>query len=185
MEAVAERLREAGCTRWTLNVKVGNTPAIHLYERFGMRNAYRSTALSLPWEGVARLPRDGAPVTARLIQPAEDPAIDAAFAFPPGRIADLRTLGRVLMRLVDPADPADPTVGVASFAPAFPGCYPFAVARPALAAPLLDALRPHARPADTHISLVCERDPELIAAVRAAGARVVHELIHMEGDIPA
>src|SRR3569833_2515384 len=33
MEGAAARLREAGCTRWGLNVKIDNTPAIRLYER--------------------------------------------------------------------------------------------------------------------------------------------------------
>jgi GNAT superfamily N-acetyltransferase len=185
MDAMALRLRAAGCKRWNLNVKVGNTPAIRLYERFGMRSAYRSAAVRLPWEGVARLPRDSAPVTVRPIEPGEQVALEEAFGVATGRLADFRKLGRILLRLAHPADPDEKRVGFTSFDPAFPGCYPFQVARPALAAPLLDAVRTHARPGDTYLTMLCERDDALVAALRDAGASVLHELIHMEGELPA
>src|SRR6185437_13905338 len=169
------------------NVKTDNAPAIRLYERVGLSPAHRSTALWLPWEGVAALPSiAGAapPVEARAIEPAEDAALEAAFGLLAGRLAQLRALGRVLVKLVDPADPAAPAVGVASFFQAMPGAYPFAVARPALAAPLLAALREHARPGDARIHLVVE-DDALTAALLAAGGEISFELFHMKGPIPS
>ncbi len=185
MAAIAERLRAAGCRRWALNVKIDNVPAIRLYESLGMRRAYRSAALWLPWEGVAALPREaegsGSTVTARAVEPAEEAALEAAFALLPGRLADLRARGRVLVRLVDVACPDEARVGLAAFDTEFPGAFPFAVARPALAAPLLEALRRHARPGDARIHLLADRDDALVAALRAAGGIISFELFYMEG----
>ena len=42
MDALAALFREAGCTRWCLNVKPENTAAVRLYESVGMRRAYAS-----------------------------------------------------------------------------------------------------------------------------------------------
>ena len=182
MEAVAGRLRALGCTRWSLNVKVDNGPAIRLYERWGLRRAYRSVALVLRWDHVAALPRDDAPEAARPIEPGDDAAVEAAFSVIPGRLADFREKGRVVLGLFEPERPAEPA-GLACFNPSFPGAFPFAVARPALAAPLLDALRPHARPGDAELKLVIERDAALVAALRDAGAAVRLELFHMEGSL--
>lgn len=186
MEAAAARLREAGCSRWALNVKIDNTPAIRLYERCGLSLAHRSTAMTFAWDRVSHLPHEEGSVTARPVDPAEDPALEDAFGLPRGRLADLR--GRrapIILRLVDPSRPDDPKVGVASFDPTHPGAFPFAVARPALARSLLDAMRPHARPGDTFTRLVVEHDDALDRVMRDAGGEVLFELIHMEGDLPA
>jgi ribosomal protein S18 acetylase RimI-like enzyme len=185
MHAVGERLRALGCARWCLNVKVDNEPAIHLYERCGLRRAYRSWALRLAWDRVGALPREEGSILARPFDPAEDAALEAAFEQVPGRLADRRSRPtRVLLRLVDPARPDDAKVGLASFDPAHPGAFPFAVARPALAAVMLDALRPHARSSDDALMLLIERDDALAETLRAAGAETVFELFHMNGDIP-
>ena len=147
-----------------------------------MRRVYHSVALTLPWASVAALPRDLTRVAARPIAASDDEALEAAFSVIPGRLADFRARGRVLLGLFDPEHPEHPA-GLASFDPAFPGAFPFAVTRPALAATLLDGLRPHARPGDTDIKLVIERDAALVATLRAAGAAVRLELFHMEGDL--
>jgi GNAT superfamily N-acetyltransferase len=183
MDVLATRLREAGCRRWRLNVKTDNAAAIKLYERCGLSVAYRSTAISLRWDCVAALPREEMPVTARLVDPTEDTVLEDAHGIAPGRLADLRLHRRVILRLVDPKNPDDPRVGVAAFDPTFPGAFPFQVVRPSLAPALLDALRALARPSDTFIRLVIEHDDQLDQAMRAAGAEVMVELFHMEGDI--
>jgi len=46
MEALAERLRDEGCTRWSLNVKEENAAAIALYRRFGLEVAFKVAALA-------------------------------------------------------------------------------------------------------------------------------------------
>ena len=186
MAAAADRLHRAGCARWELNVKADNDAALRLYERCGLRRAYRSTALSFPWEGVASLPREATAVTARAVDPAEDAALEAAFPRLRGRLVAARQRARsVIVRLVDPASPGDPRIGVAAFDPAFPGAHPFVVVRPGLAAPLLEALQAYARPGDTFVRLTAEDAPDLTTALVAAGATVTFELFHMEGDLPA
>jgi GNAT superfamily N-acetyltransferase len=184
MEAVVDRLRALGCTRLWLNVKADNAPALRLYERCGLRRAYRSTALTLPWADVAALPREATPLAARTVDPSEDAALESAFPRLAGRLAASRQrAGFVLVRLVDPARTDDAKLGVAAFDPAFPGASPFMVARPALAAPLLDALRAHARPGDTYLRLTAEDDEPLARALVAAGATVTFELLNMERDL--
>ena len=185
MENVAARLRAAGCTHWSLNVKVDNAPALRLYERCGMTVAYRSVVMSIDWAHVAGLPRDGGDVAVRAVDPAEDALLEAAFQFPAGRFAQLRrSQGRVLLRLVDQAHPGDLRVGVACFDPAFPAAFAFRAARPSLAAPLLHGIRAHARPDDVRVRIVVESDDALVAALSAAGAEVKLILLHMVGDLP-
>ncbi|MDQ3370784.1 MAG: GNAT family N-acetyltransferase, partial [Myxococcota bacterium] len=48
MRGLHARFVAAGATAWCLNVKPDNTAAIALYERCGLRTAYRSCALRLP-----------------------------------------------------------------------------------------------------------------------------------------
>src|SRR5262249_46474229 len=156
------------------------TPAIRLYERCGLARAYASTAYVFGWDCLERLPREAKRVEARPVDPAEEAALEAAFDLPPGRIAHLRARPeRVILRLVDPAHPDEVRVGLAAFDPSFPGAAPFALARPTFAAPLLSAIRPHASPAHTAIKLVVEDDAPLDAALRAAGAEVRFEMLHM------
>lgn len=185
MGEIAGRLRAAGCARWCLNVKPENVPAVRLYDAVGMRVQHTSTAFRFAWALVERLPRDEHAVHARVVEPAEDPAIEAAFAMPAGQIADARQRpGLVLLRLVDPSAPADAGVGFAAYDPHFPGAFPFRVARATLAAPLLAAIRPYERPGAQHMQLVSE-DEGLTAVLRAAGAIVRLTALHMAGELPA
>jgi ribosomal protein S18 acetylase RimI-like enzyme len=185
LEELAARGRAAGCTTWSLNVKADNVAAIRLYEAMGMRATYRAWALRLAWVDVARLPREEGVFSVRPIEPAEDAAIEGAFPIPGGRLADLRaSRERLPLRLVDGARPEDPRAGVACFDAAFPGAFPFHVARPALAAPLLLGIRPYARPGDAHLDVMVPVDEALAATLRAAGAELRFELLHMEGPLP-
>jgi GNAT superfamily N-acetyltransferase len=185
MQAVAARLRHAGCVRWCLNVKVDNTPAIRLYERCGFARTYASIAFVFDWDCLSRLPREDTPVEVRPVDPAEDAALEAAFNQPAGRFAHLRVRPeREILRLVDPAHRDEVRVGVAAFDPSFPGASVFALARPSLAAPLLSAIRRHVPSGHTPIKLFVEDDASLDAALRAAGATVRFELLHMRGEIP-
>lgn len=186
MDELASRARAAGCSQWALNVKEGNASAIRLYQRCGMSIAYRATAMDLAWADTGRLPRDpGEALPARAVDPGEDAGIEAAFGLLAGRLTGLRaSAGRVILRLADPRSPDDLGLGFVCFDPAFPGASPFRVARPTLAAPLLDAIRPHARPGDAGVRLVVENDDALTAALTAAGARTKLALFHMRGDVP-
>jgi GNAT superfamily N-acetyltransferase len=179
MDAIAASARAAGVKRWSLNVKIDNEPALRLYERCGLVRVFRSASLALPWDGVAALPRDTNAATAHVVDAAEDASLESAFDVMPGRLADFRQQGRTLIALVEAGVPA----GLAAFNPSFPGAFPFAVTRPELAAPLLEAMRPHARPGDTFVRIGVEHDMPLVDALRTAGAEVKLDLFHMEGDI--
>ncbi|MFY0538431.1 GNAT family N-acetyltransferase [Nannocystis pusilla] len=80
LRAAAAELRAAGCVTWCLNVKPGNLPAVGLYQRLGMREAYRSTALRFAWAQTDALPACARSLETRAIEPADDAAIEAAFS---------------------------------------------------------------------------------------------------------
>lgn len=186
MRAIAAHLRSHGCSRWCLNVKPDNEPAMRLYRSVGLEQVYTSITFRVTWGVVARLPRTGRPTAARMAEPPDDAAIEAAFALLPGQIADARARGGVvLLCLFDPAAPDAAPLGFARFDPHYPGAFPYCVAAPDLAAPLLDAIRPHAPPEAQAISVTVEGDEALAAAFRDAGATVRMTIAHLRGQLPA
>ncbi|MBA3549861.1 MAG: GNAT family N-acetyltransferase [Nannocystis sp.] len=183
MRALASHLRGLGCRRWCLNVELGNEPALRLYRGLGMHTVYPAAALRFEWDLVDRLPDADMALETCPIDPAEDDAIEAAFALPAGQLAELRARpAQLLLRLRDPADPADLGLGFAAFAPHFPVAFPFRVARPALAGPLLRALRAHALPGNI-MNLAVEDDQPLTARLLTAGARLRMELLFLRGEL--
>ena len=184
MEELAARFRAAGCSRWSLNVKPDNAPAIRLYRSVGMEAKYESKALALEWDAVAGLPSPSREVTARLVAPEEDAAMEDAFGLPRSTLAASRKYpGRVVLRLVDAAAPGEARVGVASFDPHFPGSFPFKVADPTYARALFEGIRPHALPKFSHVGLVVEDDAALVAMLVEHGAKVRLEIVHYEGAL--
>ncbi|WP_170229546.1 GNAT family N-acetyltransferase [Polyangium fumosum] len=185
LRASAERFRAAGCSRWCLNVKVGNVVAIALYSSVGMTRNYASTAMRLGWNVLSRLPGGEQGIMARRVEPHEDAALEAAFGLPLGTIALNRArAGAVLLRLVDAARPDEARLGIACFHPSYPGSFPFRVARPTLARPLLEAVRAHAPPEQDVTHVVVEDDAETKRALVEAGALVRVEILNMGGPIP-
>lgn len=186
MDAVAERLRAARCTVWCLNVKPDNAAAIGLYERVGMRLAHRSAAVRFAWDLVDRLPSTDMHLKTCRIDPADDAALERAMDLPAGQLANLRrTAARVDLRLLDPADPRNLGLGLASFDPTFPGAFPFRVARPALARPLLTGMRAHASPDRDHVQIVLEGDQPLVDRLVALGAAIHLAFVHLKGPLDA
>lgn len=182
MHLLAHQLRADGCTRWCLNVAPHNTAALRLYHRVGLRLRYRSFAVRFDWSAVDHLAADDLPLRTCPIERVDDPAIEAAFELPSGQLASLRAKpSRTNLRLH--ADPVGPPLGFASFNPDFPGAYPFRVARPGLARPLLDALRPHARPGSC-MQLVVEDDEPLYQQLLSVGATLRLEIAFLRGDLP-
>lgn len=182
MRAAAAELRAWGASeRWHLNVKVDNAPAIRLYERVGMRPAYPLVAVRMSWQAAERLPVDPG-VSASLAGLEDDADLEHALGVLGGQLAVIRARpGRVLVQLRGAhGEPA----GIACFDPAFPGAFPFAVVRPALAGALLHAIRPYARPDDTQVNLVVEHHDALAEALVAAGAEVRLRLLHYIGPLP-
>ena len=184
MDVIAARLREAGCSRWCLNVKVGNVPALRLYERFGLAPVFAATALSFPWSALPALRLDPARVVARSLEPAHDAELETAFRLIPGQLAENRKRpGRVLFRATDPATEREP-LGLASFDPAFPRAYPFRAASADSAAALLHAARRHALPEHDFVFVTVDDDADLTRALVAAGAQARFEMLHLRGPIP-
>jgi ribosomal protein S18 acetylase RimI-like enzyme len=184
LTAAARQLRERGVTdAWHLYVKADNAGAIRLYERFGMRVEHRSVALRFAWANLDRLPADHTHVTVLPVPAEDDDDVERALGILGGRLGVSRSRsGNVMLQLRD--DQLAP-VGVACFDPAFPGAFPFCTTRPALAAPLLGALAPHARPGDLDLQVVIEDDDALADALIAAGAVVRMRLLHYAGPLPA
>jgi ribosomal protein S18 acetylase RimI-like enzyme len=184
MAAAAAELRARGADdQWHLNVKVDNTAAIRLYERLGMRVEHASTALQLAWARLDDLPQDSTPVRVLPVAAEEDDDIERALDILSGRLQMNRARAGVILRQLRDAQLAP--VGFACFDPAFPGAFPFRVARPALAGALLRTLAPHARPGDLELQLVIEDDDALTEALLAAGAQVRLRLLHYAGPLPA
>ena len=184
LASVAERLRAAGCAAWCLNVKPDNAAAIALYHRVGMRTAHSSAAVRFTWDLVDRLPNCDLSLTTCPIDPADDAALERAMDLPSGQLANLRRVPtRIDLRLHDPTNPRDLALGLASFDPTFPGAFPFRVARPALARPLLAGMRTHALPDVDHVQIVIEGDEPLLALLVAHGARVHMSFLHLRGRL--
>lgn len=179
MDEHARRARAAGLSRWALNVKRDNATAIRLYERCGMTVAARSLAVLLAWGDVARLaPSPAHEVVA--VSPAEASTVEALLRLAPGQIASERARPeRVQVSIRD----GEGWAGFASFDPSFPGASPFRVADARWARALLEAMRPHARPADEAVRLTVEGDDALAAALAAAGAVTMLELYSMNGAL--
>ncbi|MDQ3333732.1 MAG: hypothetical protein M4D80_01000 [Myxococcota bacterium] len=176
MIAAADALRALGASEWKRDVHADDADAIALSEQLGMRADHRSTVVRFAWADIAKLPAELATVTPAA--PYEDEDLERAFELPTGRLAMARRPGRIALQLRG----GDLSVlGFGVFDPALPGATPFRVVRPALAAPLLAALRAHAR--HDYLQIVVENDDALADALIAAGATVRLRLLHYSGPL--
>ncbi|MBK8258450.1 MAG: GNAT family N-acetyltransferase [Polyangiaceae bacterium] len=184
MADAAALFRAAGCSRWVLNVKPDNEPALRLYRSVGMTERYLSTALRMEWSAVDTLPAPPPNVVARPADATEDAALEAAFGLPKKTLSNARSAaGRIILRLEDLNDAANHRVGVASFDPGFPGSFPFRVAHPSYARALFEAMKPHARPEFSHIGAVVEDDAALTQSLLDHGAETRLRIVHFEGHL--
>jgi GNAT superfamily N-acetyltransferase len=168
----------SGCTRWYLNVKRDNAPALRLYERCGLRTALESWALRIAW---ARVPPWTGAAAAGPAEPAEAAAIAARFAMDRERVElSLSRPGYVGLALREAGEP----VGFAGFDASFPGASPFCAARPELGRALLDALRPHADHARfDFVRMSIEGDPVLKDELVTLGAEVTIEMLRLAAEL--
>ncbi len=181
--AFRERIVAEGKTSWRLNVKLDNTPAVKLYESFGMKFAWDSMAIRLAWADVTRLPESPRELQAHEVPAEADAEVERALNLPFGLVDSVRTkAGRVLKRL---SHPGGKCAGFAAFDPAFPGAYPFAVALPLYARALFEALRPHARKGDPEIQVVADGDGGLAELLLKAGGVEKLRFAHFSGSLAA
>lgn len=172
---VGDEARAAGCTRWYLNVKRDNAPALRLYERVGFRFEHESVALTIAWR---RLPPR--PVRSALADAADDPAIAAQLGIPVERIAMFRARAAKLLVI---EDPAGARCGFAAFDPSYPGAAIFRTTHPEHAAALLEAMRAHALPDRDFVHVTVEGDRPLADAVLALGGELVFELHRLSAPL--
>ncbi|MCK6548986.1 GNAT family N-acetyltransferase [Myxococcota bacterium] len=181
MERVRALALAAGATRWMLNVKPDNVPAIRLYEACGMRFEFGSKALRIRWADVDALVRShGTTCTARLVEPSEDARVEAASGLIAGQLRDARTTGD---RVLVVAERGAEIAGAAIFNPSFPGAYPFRAPSLDAAIAMLVALRPHKRAEDDVINLVLEDQAATADALITAGATVRLDILHYSGPL--
>lgn len=175
--SVGERLRARGCNAVRLNVKVGNEPAIRLYASLGLDVHHRSAVIRLPWSSVARL---GASDGVHVRTPAadEDETLGRRHDLIAGQVRSWRERGHGLVV----AERAGRDVGFARYSVV--GAMPFRAQGPAPARALLEAIRPHAPPAASHIQVVVEGQDDLAATLRDAGGVLLFEIFHMRGPVP-
>jgi len=181
MTAVRAIVGGEGCERWYLQVKRDNAAAIRLYERCGLRTELESWAMRLAWTQIAALPGPRVTLTVFTPSPDDDAAIAACFGIDVERLARLRSWpGRIFVALRE----GDELVAFSAFDPTASKAHSFRVARLEIAAPLLDALRGHARPegpATVHFPV--EGDRALVDALVAVGAEIGFEILRMQADL--
>jgi len=178
MEELRRRFVAAGATSWCLNVKPDNVPAIALYQRFGLRTAYRSSILRLASDAPPVDP--GADLELREVPPDDDEAVEAATGLLRGQLASARAKQtRTLLQLRR----GDAIVGVGIFLDTIPGAFPFRVTVPELGPPFLERLRALAPPGASFVQIGVEDDQPLRAALLARGATMHLEIEHMRGPL--
>ena len=175
MLAAAAALRAAGVREWHVDTRP-DAATIDICEQLGMQPAHRSTALRFPWTHLPELPGEAA--TAHPVSVDDDDDVERAVGLLGGQIAMARRRPRVVLRQLRDADCA--AVGFAALDPA--GARSFRVARPALARPLLLALRPHS--ADRELALVVDDHDAVGELLLAHGAQIKLQLLHYSGPLP-
>jgi GNAT superfamily N-acetyltransferase len=179
MEDLRGRFAAAGCTEWCLNVKPDNLPAIRVYERAGLRPAFRSQALRLDWSSVPALPAVDPGWVVEAPRSHEDAELESAFALDRGLMAARR--GRRDVRILV-LRAQGRTLGLASFDPQLPGAFPFAAHSAGVARGLLEGLQPSAAGA-AWLTLVVQDDDPLCRTLQAAGAVVTLAFVHYRGEL--
>lgn len=176
LEHARDAARAAGCTRWYLNVKRDNAPAIRLYERCGLTLELESTVVKLDWADIPRV--DG--VAEQLATADEDAEIAARFDVPVERIQMFRARGTY--RMITLRDGAGALIAFAPFAPEFPGTPMLHAASPDLAPALVEAIRHHADPQLDFVRLCVEGDRALTDALFALGGELVFEILRLSAS---
>jgi uncharacterized glyoxalase superfamily protein PhnB/ribosomal protein S18 acetylase RimI-like enzyme len=177
MAALHARFVAAGAHTWCLNVKPDNAAAIGLYERCGLRAAYRSTTLRFARDVALAAPPAELALAAALA--ADDEHTEHVLRLLRGQLASARARpSRQVLHLRRGAE----IVGVGVFVDTFPGAVPFRVTEPALGVPFAALLRALAPDRD-FMQVVAEDDDALRDALVAAGAHPAMEILHMRGAL--
>lgn len=181
LKLLSRELVEAGCMRWCLNVSTDNLPARRLYEKLGFSEEYATSVVRLGWADIHALPPRPHAAMGRTLQTTEDRVAEQLFALAPGLLAARRHRPHTVIVTALANDQVHH--GLAAFDANFPGAFPFRATSPAWARVLLDTMHEHRRSEDEQVQLVIEDDEALAAALVAAGARTVFNLLHLAGSL--
>lgn len=181
MSALRARAIADGCTRWFLNVKQENVPAIRVYERAGMSREAEGWTLRMPWSALTKLPDVDPALHVTTVTPdaAEDAALAARFGLDAARLGSLRNRRGVVL-LVTKGEGRHGAF--AAFDPVFPGIYPIRVEHPMLAKPLMQAFVPHAKHDYTNVWV--EENHALRDVLVGAGAEQQFSIYRMSSALP-
>lgn len=178
MTALRERFRAAGATSWCLNVKPGNVSAVSLYERCGMRTAYRSQGIRMPRE--VELPPLSPDLRLLPVPPETDAILEPAFQLLGGQLASARAkTGRQVLQLVRGND----VLAVVVFTATQPGAFPCRISDARHAAALAAHLRAASPPDAAWVQLGVEDDEAFHAELLRLGGHVHAEIMHMRGAL--
>jgi GNAT superfamily N-acetyltransferase len=181
MLALAARARARSCGSWRLNVMRDNAVAIRLYESLGMRVSFPTSVVRLPWEAIGAL-RSSAAVSIERVTTEQRSQVERAFALPPGLLAAWLELPD--HRVLRASTRGEASAGLAHFDPAYPGAWPFLARGVGVARALLDSLLAERPAGSPWIQLVIEDDRALTRDLIAAGAALIHDIVHMQGLVP-
>ncbi|QDF02658.1 GNAT family N-acetyltransferase [Myxococcus xanthus] len=184
MSHLANHLRAQGCTRWGLNVKRDNVPALALYTSLGMRPAREATTLRVTRAHLAALPPaspDGAVVPVSL----EDcGALTEAFGMIPGKLAGFAASdSHRLLGLVDPQTPARRWLGMMDLRASMPLLYPFFAVSPAHARTLLEDAFARLGESVSSLNVSVTDDAPLVHLLSEAGAQTRLDTLELRGPL--
>jgi len=185
MTHVAEHLRAQGCTRWTLNVKRDNVPALALYTSLGMQRVREAATLRVTREQVAALPSSPTEVSVVSLLLEDCAALTAAFGMMPGKLERFATrASHQLLGLVDAGMPSRPWLGMMDLRASGPVLFPFFAKSPAHARTLLEDAFLRVGDGVSSMNVVVTDDALLARLLREAGAETRLETLELRGPLP-
>lgn len=184
MDELAMHLRARGCRRWMLYVKPENEPAVRLYTSVGMVTMRQETSWALTRKHLELLPPAPAGFEVVPALASDFALLTETFDLAPGKLERFATQSSHRpMRLSHPEQPDAGRLGMMDVRPYAGVLVPFFAATPAHARVLLETgFRELGNPEELKVAT---GDEALQSLLRAAGARVVLNMLLMRGPLPA